>query len=310
MEATVIALSPLPESPESAGKKSDDEHSLEVAWEPGPDLKRPNWLRCRLSILGHALRYHLIQIAIMTIALILLFYLVLRWDELRPPLHFQYSMQMIAEISQNIIAVLYSPMFFQNQALSSSGSPSTWIGWWINVQSLLGGGTLMVALFVWYGEIREEWENRLPKRMSVFFLHDGWPAIVCRYVWLAGEGDLRAWGQQVAAQAAHQRLLNFYPNIKAQPPRLAVWTDGKICRHYEVCFDLMDDNAVLLQNLGRCIYQNMATGSNAVHSVPLNQMRKKTRKSGFPFKWPEGPMPKMAAIQNQMTLLDSYPKCK
>lgn len=280
MDASVPASSTLSQPPSEIAR---DEPTADHEWEPGPDLKRPGWLKCRFSILRYALKFHRTQIVIMFCALALLVVLVLKWNVLRPPMQSQGLIQMAAEIVQGITSVLYSPMFFQNAIAISAVSPSNWVDWWIRVQSSLGIGTLLVALFVWYGEIREDWENSLPKRMSVFFLHKGLPAIVCRYIWLAGESDLRAWGQQVAAQAARERFLNFYPNVKALAPDLAVGVDGAICRHYTVCFELMDDNPFLKTNQGRCFYQNMATGSCGVSSVSLEALKKGVSASVFPF---------------------------
>jgi len=290
MEVSAAFPSPSPDSPELVQDETD-----EAKWELGPNLKRPGWLRSRLSITGYILRHHCFQIAIMALALLLIIDLVLRWDELRPPLHIQISMQMITGLIQDALQVLlYSPMFFQDGSIASSKSPSTWVDWWVYVQSLLGGGTLLVALFVWYGEIREDWENARPKRMSVFFLHKGYPVIICRYIWLAGEGDLRAWGQQVAAQAVGEHVLRFYPNVRAEVPRLVMWTDGNICRHYELCFELMDMNKEKKENLfleelelkNECRYQNMAK-SNMVSPVKLADLRKKVPTSVLPFNWPE-----------------------
>lgn len=271
----------------------------EPQWGPGRDLDPPGWLRCRYSILRHALQYHRIQIAIMVLALVLLIELVLKWDVLRLPMNFQNSTSLVIEVLRDIIGVLSSPIQYQNATTLSSASPSNLADWWIRVQSLLGIGTLLVAIFVWYGEIREDWEKRLPKRMSVFFLHKGWPVIVCRYIWLAGEGDLRAWGQQVAAQAACERYLNFYPNLKAQDPRLAVWIDGMICRHYVLCFELTDENPFLAKYLGMVRYQNIATDSNIVFTVPLADLKKKVPASVFPFDWPD----EAFNTQTQTTLL-------
>ncbi|NMB85212.1 MAG: hypothetical protein GYA29_03065 [Methanothrix sp.] len=277
-----------------------DKQRAEAVWEPGPNLKRPGWLRCKISILGYALRHHFIEIAIMLLALGLLVDLVLRWDELRPPIQDQISMQMVTGMIQDFFHLLVdSPAFFEKEIMASSSSPSTWVSWWINVQSLLGVGTLLVALFVWYNHIREEWTNSLPKRMSVFFLCEGRPAIICRYVWLAGEGDLRAWGQQVASQAVNVSRLLFYPNIKADAPSFAVWIDKKICRHYVVCFDLTSDNAFLFlkEYVGKCHYQNLATGKNDVRPVKLSDLQRKIPASAFPFEWPKD----TCESQNQTT---------
>lgn len=164
--------------------------------------------------------------------------------------------------------ILRPPTLFQNASTVSSISPSGWDEWVNRLQSFLGIGTLFVALFVWYGEIRDDWDKDLPKRMSVFFFHNGHPFIVCRYIWLAGADDLRAWGQQVAAQAAGERFLDFSPDVKAQPPSLVVAPDGAACNHYDVCFELTKLPSSLIKDSGMCRYQNVAAKSRGVHSVP------------------------------------------
>ena len=258
-------------------------------WEPGRDLERPGWLKRLMSIIKFALRSHFFQIAIVAVSIAILIVLVLKWDVLRPPIHFPESIKIAKEMIRGAIDVLLSPVDLQSAAPRPPNSSTNLVDWWIKVQSLLGLGTLLVAVFLWYGEVHEDWINTMPKRMSVFFMHDGWPVIVCRYIWLAGEGDLRAWGQQVAAQAVCERFLNFYPNVKAENPGLAVWTDGRICRHYEVCFELTDQNSFLERYQGMCSYQNMAAGSNEVTSVSLTDLRRSIPASVFPFDWPKEP---------------------
>jgi hypothetical protein len=294
METPVPGSMPQPENQDGYMKKPPIEHASEPDWAPGPTLGRPSWWRRKSSICGYALRRHFIQISTMVIVLLLIIDLVLRWDELRPPLQIQISMEMIEEIIRDALHVLvYSTTFFQNVTVPSSVSPIKWVDWWVYVQSLLGIGTLLVALFFWYGEIKEDWENSLPKRMSVFFIHKGRPVIVCRYIWLAGDDDLRAWGQQVAAQAVGERFLSFYPNVEAQIPSLAIWIDGKICRHSVACFELMEMNKEMSQNLflakypDMCRYQNIAAGTCIVSSVPLRILKEKVSASVFPFKWAE-----------------------
>jgi len=286
---------------------AEDKRIAHPEWEPGPDLERPRRRKCAVSILKYILRFNFIRIFIMLSALVVLIFLVLTWDELRPPVHSQGLVPIFQEVIQDVKSILHSSLFFLNGNAASTASPFTWVGWLINIQALLGAGTLLVALFVWYGEIHEDWENILPKRMSVFFLHNGLPVIVCRYVWLAGEGDLRAWGQQVAAQAVGERFLSFYPNVRLEAPRKALWIDGKICRHYEVCFELMDMDKKKNQNLflakyaGKCRYQNMATGSNVVRSVPIADLKNRIKAEVFPFNWPEKSNPDLsdAGIQTQ-----------
>jgi hypothetical protein len=268
-------------------------------WDPGPDLKSPGHWKRGTSIFVYTWRHHCIQITIVISALLFLLVGVLKWDVLQPPIHFQNGSWVVAEIAQNIIRVLSSPNHFPNAPVVSPGSPSNWGEWWIRIESFLGIGTLFVALFVWYGEIRENWENDLPKRMSVFFFYNDLPVIVCRYVWLAGADDLRAWGQQVAAQAAfNERSLEFSPEIKTQDPSLVIEEDGNmICKHYIVSFQLKRMPSLLAnyslakdseicpygrdtkaskckdrRSLLICRYQNFAGKDKSVHSVPSSKV--------------------------------------
>ena len=220
--------------------------SIGKEWDLGPDLRPLGWLE-HLEISKHILKHHGFKIVIMISAILGLVIVLRAWNELYPPIH------------------------FQNATAATSASPTNWAGWLDNLQSYLAVGTFFVALFVWYGEIRNDWQNDLPKRMSVFFFHKGKPVIVCRYVWLAGSEDLRAWGQQVAAQAVeNDRNLKFGPDVKTQIPELMVGSDGTVCRHYAVRFRLKELPSVL-KDSGKCRYQNFDAVDRDVHAISLGQ---------------------------------------
>ena len=139
----------------------------------------------------------------------------------------------------------------------------------------MGIATLLVAILVWYGEMCSNWEASLPKKMSVFFFYAGRPVIVCRYVWLADASDLRAWGQQVAKQAAYNiQQLGFGPDVKAADPVLEIEPNGDMFRHYSVCFQLTEYPSTLDNDSerGNCRYQNFAGEDKGVHSVPVEQV--------------------------------------
>ena len=215
-------------------------------WDLGPDLKSPPLLKRGESIFWHIYKNHLTEIVLMETALLLLVIGILKWD------------------------VLFMPTHLQNTTIVPSASASNWADWWMRIQSFLGVGTLFVALFVWYRGIRGDWENHLPKRMSVFFFYLGRPVIICRYVWLADAYDLRAWGQQVSAQAADtDRRLEFSPEIRTKNPGLVVETkENKICRHYSICFQLNRLPDSLNKDSEICLYQNFAAEDNSVHPIP------------------------------------------
>ena len=215
-------------------------------WDLGPDLKSPPLLKRGKSIFIYAYKNNSTQIIIMTTALLLLVIGIFRWDVLSPPIN------------------------FQNTTIVLSASPSNWADWWMRIQSFLGVGTLFVALFVWYSGIREDWDDHLFKRMSVFFFHLGRPVIICRYVWLEGADDLRAWGQQVAAQAAYnERFLEFSPEIRTKDPtQIVEMKDDMICKHHTICFQLKNLPSSLNNDSDMCRYQNFAAKDNSVHSIP------------------------------------------
>jgi hypothetical protein len=212
----------------------------------GPDLKPFGWHEHQ-EIFLHILKRHGLKVVIMISAILGVVIALHAWNE------------------------LYPPMQIQNATMVTSVSPSNWAGWLSNLQSYLAVGTFFVALFVWYGEIRDEWQNELPKRMSVFFFHAGKPVIVCRYVWLAGAEDLRAWGQQVAAQAVDDgRKLKFGPDVKTRVPDLVIGLDGTVCKHYAVRFRLKELPS-LLKDTHNCRYQNFEAVDKNVHTISVEE---------------------------------------
>jgi acylphosphatase len=252
------------------GKRAVNMSPIDSEWETGPNLDPPGWLHWKKSIFWYACKHHRAEIVVMVSAMVLLIIGVLKWDVLSPPMHSHNAIGMATEIIQNIRSVLFSPT---NSTVISSVSPPHWAEWWFRMQSFLGVGTLLVALFVWYGKIREDWRNDLPKRLSVFFFYGSKPVIVCRYVWLAGEDELRTWGQQVAKQAAGNQNLDFSPDVEARKPSLAVEKNGEICKHYAVRFVLtrmpssQPDSRV-------CRYQNFAADDKSVRDIPSDEVAK------------------------------------
>lgn len=163
-------------------------------------------------------------------------------------------------------AGLRPPWLAANPAASGPENIPAWLG---NIQAVLGAFTLFVAVSVWVNELREDWEQELPCRMSVHFFHEGQPAVVCRHVWLAGADDLRAWGQQVGAQAAGDRFLDFTPDLTARPHELALTPDGAACRLYAVRFHLTKLPASLATAPGCCRYQNLIAPDRTLRTLPV-----------------------------------------
>lgn len=134
-------------------------------------------------------------------------------------------------------------------APASGASPNPMAEFWNNwLQPVIGLFTLLVAIFVWSSEAREEWEQNLPKLLSVYFFYRDAPALVCRYAYLSAEGDIRQMAQQVGLQMNNQKPLKFVPFIEQKPPDLVQDIQRKAYKHYRVRFNLTEPPEALPVN--------------------------------------------------------------
>jgi len=262
----MILIHLMTASEKPASRKDDENEKSHAADERssappdlGPDFQRASWLQSHKSIARYIWNNHSLQILIIIVAAAFLLIGIVTWSELQIP-----------------SGIFSAPGANASSAASpKAASPETLAEWLTNLQSFMGIATLLVAILVWYGEMCSNWEASLPKKMSVFFFYAGRPVIVCRYVWLADASDLRAWGQQVAKQAAYNiQQLGFGPDVKAADPVLEIEPNGEMFRHYAVCFQLTEYPKTLENDLkqGNCRYQNFAARDKGVHSVPVEQV--------------------------------------
>ena len=95
--------------------------------------------------------------------------------------------------------------------------------WWDGfLNPLIGIGTFFFALAVWYGEKYQDWEQKLPKRLTVRFIYENKLAMICKNATLVSEADIRQWGQQIGSQMNNNNRLSFKPffQIESEPPRI------------------------------------------------------------------------------------------
>ena len=234
-------------TPGQAEDKAKGKKSINKTIEDlGPTLPELRWRQKAWLVFIYAFNHQKLPILVMVAFIVLVILGVLFWSELRLP-------------------------------ANSSNTPKGIIEWMLNAQTILSIGTLLVALFVWIGEIEENWENDLPKRLSVFFFWDAKPLIVSRYAWLSGEDEIRTWGQQLGVQAQdalpNEKLsdlyLHFGPDVQSRSPELLVGPEGKPWKHYSICFRL----TVLTKSLERtkdcCRYQNIAGFDTTADNFPI-----------------------------------------
>ncbi len=113
------------------------------------------------------------------------------------------------------------------------------LGWWSNwVDPMAGVATFLVALGVWLSKQFNAWEDDLPKRLTVIFIYQKRMVMKCEEAYLASEGDIRAWGQQIGSQMSGKSRLDIQPYIKQEAPIRKVDEEGKDYRLYVAYFYL------------------------------------------------------------------------
>ena len=132
-------------------------------------------------------------------------------------------------ISLFIIAMLVMgwDLYASKASLNASDIPSTREHIWSSIiEHYVAFGTFVVAFAAWFSNVRRDWQDKLPKRLSVYFsLPDDQTAgdstrkivMQCNYAYLSGESDIRQMGMQIGAQISGSRDLKFNAaNIKWQ----------------------------------------------------------------------------------------------
>lgn len=112
-----------------------------------------------------------------------------------------------------------------------------WV-WWERLSDAAGPATLVVAMAIWVGELHQDWTASLPKRLTVRFLHGGRTVMSCEDAYLAGEADIRQWGQQIGRQMNGNENLAFSPFLRQPPPVVRKTRDDRLSRCYLVEFEL------------------------------------------------------------------------
>lgn len=128
-------------------------------------------------------------------------------------LKFAWQQRKTHILSTIIILVVVTFFVLQFNALS--------LKMWSNYLDIIfGAGTLLIAFFIWLSGLKHYWEVDLPKRLTVkFMLHDQ-VVMECQQAYLAHEGDIRTWGQQIGAQMSGGARLQFQPYIEQKGPTI------------------------------------------------------------------------------------------
>jgi hypothetical protein len=155
----------------------------------------------------------------------------------------------------------------------SNPNPSTW--WGSILEPAIGILTLFVAIAIWWGEMRQDWENSLEKRLTVRFFHEGTEVIRCDSAYLAGEADIRQWSQQIGKQMNDNEFLHFRPDI-TQTSEIS--QDGTY-KHYKADFRLTRIPGVIDNIISKLKLSSEAEPSD------LEAMRAAVEAGELPITW-------------------------
>jgi len=105
-----------------------------------------------------------------------------------------------------------------------------WQNW---MEPFLAFGTILIAVFIWLNEKRQDWENNLPKKLNASFAYDEKQVFYqVENAPLAGDDDVRQWGQQLGRQM-HGGDLSF-KGFNVKGPARDTDSNGKYVMRYEL----------------------------------------------------------------------------
>ena len=115
-----------------------------------------------------------------------------------------------------------------------------------NIGSVLESIGAIATLFIATSVLREERLKNLDKKLTVIFRFQGKEVMVCENAYLAGEADIRQWGQSIGQLMNNGSRLHFEPYIKeTNDIRLH---NRKQYKHYTAHFTLYELPASYIEN--------------------------------------------------------------
>ncbi len=102
------------------------------------------------------------------------------------------------------------------------------------INSPISIATFIVAIILGYQNWRREWEEKLPKKLTVHFKYDNQYVYTCYNAEIPEKTDIRAWAQQIGNQM-NGGYLEFYPFINSDP---SIIIDNEY-KYYKLTFYLI-----------------------------------------------------------------------
>jgi hypothetical protein len=91
--------------------------------------------------------------------------------------------------------------------------------WPGGVSDLITIATLVLAIFIWFNEKRQEWRNSLPKRLDVHYKVKDEEYVTVRNAPLTGVSDIRPWGQSIGKTVLNGGKNIDFTSFKIEGPK-------------------------------------------------------------------------------------------
>jgi len=104
------------------------------------------------------------------------------------------------QIVISILVAVYC--IFKLSCCNNANFPTQWSNW---LDAYATGVTIFIGVLIWYNEKKQDWENELPKKLTVHFKYKGQYIMSCINAPLVGEHDVRAYGQSIGGQISKMR---------------------------------------------------------------------------------------------------------
>jgi len=145
-------------------------------------------------------------------------------------------LQFIAEYRRFTAIIIVIVVFLVWKLGHTTPTNFAWYSQWVD--PLMAISTFMIAVFIWIVEIRKNWTQKLPKRLTVNYLYENRSLMRCEQVNISSESDIRSLGLSLGGQMAKSRLeIEPYYN---ETPAVEEWDDLEktYFRHHQITFFL------------------------------------------------------------------------
>lgn len=160
--------------------------------------------------------------------------------------HNQILLVIVSTITLFVVFGVWKPDFLKN-------FPLIWENW---LEASITFMLLIVAVFIWYNEKKQDWEMALPKKLNVCYKLDDKYNINVINAPLASEQDIRPWGLSIAQTMLNKTLRIEFEGFEIARPEIKTDTEGRNFKLYSITFFLTEKIGGLDESIKEIKFDN------------------------------------------------------